>query len=176
MMDAVKKKTNKTKNRKEQRERDGMVSQVAGLKGPVGANLERSWALSKTLKAGPAWSVWGTDCSFSVCTALSLDLWPLDTASLLSGAIRLMLPLLLPFTSLPGWDCCCCLVAQSCLTLCDPVDCSPPGSSVHGILQARVTGVGCHSLLQRPFLTQGSNLGLSHCRQILYRLSHQGSS
>ena len=28
--------------------------------------------------------------------------------------------------------------SQSCLTLCDPVDCSPPGSSVHGILQARV--------------------------------------
>ena len=31
-------------------------------------------------------------------------------------------------------------VAQSCLTLCDLVDCSPPGSSVHGILQARVLG------------------------------------
>ena len=30
------------------------------------------------------------------------------------------------------------LVAQSCLTLCDPIDCSPPGSSVHGILQARI--------------------------------------
>ena len=30
------------------------------------------------------------------------------------------------------------LVAQSCLTLCDPMDCSPPGSSVHGFLQARV--------------------------------------
>ena len=29
-------------------------------------------------------------------------------------------------------------VAQSCLTLCDPLDCSPPGSSVHGILQARI--------------------------------------
>ena len=29
-------------------------------------------------------------------------------------------------------------VAQSCLTLCNPVDCSPPGSSVHGILQARI--------------------------------------
>ena len=28
-------------------------------------------------------------------------------------------------------------VAQSCLTLSDPMDCSPPGSSVHGILQAR---------------------------------------
>ena len=31
-----------------------------------------------------------------------------------------------------------CLVAQSCLTLCDPTDCSLPGSSVHGILQARI--------------------------------------
>ena len=30
------------------------------------------------------------------------------------------------------------LVTQSCLTLCDPTDCSPPGSSVHGILQARI--------------------------------------
>ena len=30
------------------------------------------------------------------------------------------------------------LVAQSCPTLCDPLDCSPPGSSVHGILQARI--------------------------------------
>ena len=29
-------------------------------------------------------------------------------------------------------------VAQSCPTLCDPVDCSPPGSSIHGILQARI--------------------------------------
>ena len=34
--------------------------------------------------------------------------------------------------------CALCLVAQSCLTLYDPVDCSPPGSSVHGILQARI--------------------------------------
>ena len=31
-----------------------------------------------------------------------------------------------------------CLVAQSCQTLCDPMDCSPPGSSVHGILQAKI--------------------------------------
>ena len=30
------------------------------------------------------------------------------------------------------------LAAQSCLTLCDPTDCSPPGSSVHGVLQARI--------------------------------------
>ena len=39
-------------------------------------------------------------------------------------------------------------VAQLCLTLSDPMDCSLPGSSIHGILQARVlTGVGCHCLL-----------------------------
>ena len=37
------------------------------------------------------------------------------------------------------------------------------------------TGVGCHSFLQGKFSTQGLNLGLLHCRQILYHLSHQGS-
>ena len=34
--------------------------------------------------------------------------------------------------------CVCVKLLQSCLTLCDPMDCSPPGSSVHGILQARI--------------------------------------
>ena len=43
------------------------------------------------------------------------------------------------------WLCCACLVAQSCPTLCDPMDCSPPCSSVRGIFQAKVTGVGCIS-------------------------------
>ena len=37
------------------------------------------------------------------------------------------------------------------------------------------TGVGCHTLLQGIFPTQESNPGLSHCRQILYHLSHQVS-
>ena len=37
------------------------------------------------------------------------------------------------------------------------------------------TGVGCHSLLQGIFPTQGSNLSLLYCRQMLYHLSHQGS-
>ena len=37
------------------------------------------------------------------------------------------------------------------------------------------TGVGCRSLLQEIFTTQGSNPGLPHCRRILYRLSHQGN-
>ena len=66
-------------------------------------------------------------------------------------------------------------VAQSCLTLCDPMDCSPPGSSVHRDSPDKNTGVGCHALLQGIFLPQRSNLGLLHCRWILYRLSHQGS-
>ena len=72
--------------------------------------------------------------------------------------------------------CVLCLVIQSCLTLCNPVNCSPPGSSVHGDSPGKNTGVGCHALLQGIFLTQGLNPGLPHCRQILYRLSHQGSS
>ena len=40
-----------------------------------------------------------------------------------------------------------CEVAQSCLTLRDPMDFSPPGSSIHGIFQARVLEWGCHCLL-----------------------------
>ena len=65
------------------------------------------------------------------------------------------------------------LVAQSCLTLCEPMNCSLPGSSVHGNSPGKNTGVGCHAFLQGIFLTQGSNLGLMHCRKILYHLSHQ---
>ena len=55
------------------------------------------------------------------------------------------------------------------------MDCSPPDSSVHGILKGKITGVGCHSLLQGIFPTQGSNPGLLYCRLIVYSLSHQGS-
>jgi len=70
---------------------------------------------------------------------------------------------------------CVCLVAQLCSTLCDPRDCSPPGSSVHGYSLGKNTGVGCHALLLGIFPTQGLNPGLLHCRQILYCLSHLGS-
>ena len=64
------------------------------------------------------------------------------------------------------------LITQSCLTLCDPLDCCPPGSSVSGILHARLLeGV---AILQGIVPTQGSKLcllHLAHCRQILYCLS-----
>ena len=66
------------------------------------------------------------------------------------------------------------LVSQSCPTLCDPMDCSWPGSSVHGDSPGKNTGVGCYALNQGIFPTQGSK-GLLHCRRILYHLSHQES-
>ena len=66
-------------------------------------------------------------------------------------------------------------MAQLCLTLCDPMFCSLPGSSILWIFLARVTGEDCHFLLQGIFPTQGLNPHLPHCRQMLYRLSHQGS-
>ena len=66
-------------------------------------------------------------------------------------------------------------VAQSCLTLCNPMNCSLPRFSIHGIFPGNNTGVGCHFLLQGIFLTQGLNPGLLYCRQTLYCLSHQGS-
>ena len=63
------------------------------------------------------------------------------------------------------------VLSQFSMPLCDPIDsrllCSwaSPGKN---------TGAGCHALLPGIFPTQGSNPGLLHCRQILYRLSHQG--
>ena len=66
-------------------------------------------------------------------------------------------------------------VAQLCPTLCNPMDCIPPGSSVSGDSPGKNTGVGCHALLQRIFPTQGSNPGVPHCRQILNRLRLKGS-
>ena len=66
--------------------------------------------------------------------------------------------------------CVACLVSQSCLTLCDTVDCSPPGSSVHRDCPGKNTEVGCHAFLQGIFPTQGSNPGLLYCMWILYCL------
>ena len=59
-------------------------------------------------------------------------------------------------------------VAQSCLTLCDPMDCSLPGSSVHGIFPGKNTGVGCHFLLQ--------HLVYSRCLISVYFLVQQSAS
>ena len=89
------------------------------------------------------------------------------------------------------------LVAQSCLTLCDPMDCSLPGSSVRArirewvaisfpmkVVQSCLTlfdpmDYTVHGILQAKILewiavpfSRGLNPGLPHCRWILYQLSH----
>ena len=66
-------------------------------------------------------------------------------------------------------------VVQLGLTLCNPMDYSPPGSSAHEILQARTLERVAITSSNRIFLTQGSNPCLLHCRQILYHQTHQGS-
>ena len=60
-----------------------------------------------------------------------------------------------------------CLVALSCPTLCDPMDCSPPDSSVHGDSPGKNNGVGYHALFQRIFPIQGWDPNLLHWRWIL---------
>ena len=77
----------------------------------------------------------------------------------------------------PPWSVQACWVTQVCLTLATPSDCSPPGSSVHGITQARTLECGCHALLQAIFLTQGLNprlLHLLHWQVDSLPLSHLG--
>ena len=64
-------------------------------------------------------------------------------------------------------------VAQSCLTLCDPIDCNLPGSSVHGIFQARILewitiSFSRGSSRLPGWGLPGLNLHLLHCRWILY--------
>ena len=53
--------------------------------------------------------------------------------------------------------CMCAKSLQACPALCNPVDWGPPGSCVHRNFPGKNTGVGCHALLQRIFLTQGLN-------------------
>ena len=66
---------------------------------------------------------------------------------------------------------CVCMHAQSCPTLCDPVDGSPPGSSVHGISQTRILEWVAIYFSRGIFPTQGSKLyllGFLHWQAILY--------
>ena len=69
----------------------------------------------------------------------------------------------------------CALLAESCLTLCDLMDCNLPGSSVHGILQARILQWVAISSSQEIFSTQGRNLHLLHWQVNYLPLSHLGS-
>ena len=64
----------------------------------------------------------------------------------------------------------CSVVSNSC----DPVDCSPPGSSAHGILQARRLEWGCRFLLQGTFPARAPDAGLPHLQAGSLSLSLQG--
>ena len=86
----------------------------------------------------------------------------------------------IPFSPCPPWHLLVCRVFES------ESEVVSDSLRAHGLWPTRLlrlwdspgksTEVGCHFLLQKIFPTQGSNPGLPHCRQILYHLSHQGSS
>ena len=60
-------------------------------------------------------------------------------------------------------------VTQLCLTLCDPMDCSPPGSSLHGIFQARILEwVAISSSMGSSQCRDQTHVSWISCRQILY--------
>ena len=107
-----------------------------------------------------------TELGWEFCSKLGNRCWTVFVEALLESYICV---------SIYYASVCVCLVTQLCLTLCDPMNCSPPDSSVHEDSPGKNTGVGCHALLQGIFPTQGSNPSLPHCRWILYHLSHQGS-
>ena len=68
-----------------------------------------------------------------------------------------------------------CLITQSCLTLCDPRDCSLLGSSVYGIFQTKILEWVAIPFSSVIFWTQGSNPRFLYCTEILNHLGHQGS-
>ena len=71
-----------------------------------------------------------------------------------------------------------CSIAQLCLILCDPMDCSPTRLLCPWCSPGKIPGLGCHAFLQEIFLIQGSNpslLCLPHWQEDSLTLSHLGS-
>ena len=109
----------------------------------------------------------------------------ISTTKLISHPINLASHHLKKQCSLYGWDpllstgnyhnianqlCYCCLVTELCPALFNPMDCSSVKRLCQGDFSGKNTGVGCHFLLLGIFPTQGLNLCLLHCRQILYQI------
>ena len=69
---------------------------------------------------------------------------------------------------------CCCSVVQLCPPLCDPMDCSPPGSSVHVVLQARILEWVAIPFSRGVFLTQGLNPRLLHWQADFFTIELPG--
>ena len=123
---------------------------------------ETAWHQSKlmppqTSDKGKISSWWCMRLGISLRAIISLKLLPIT----LLLVYKYPLPPLTPWTLCIS-KCCCCFIAKSCLTLCNSMDCSSPGSVVHEIFQARI--------LERVAISFSHELNphLLHCRQILY--------
>ena len=92
----------------------------------------------------------GIQPQFQIIASEILCAWPLPFTSATSTSISLKTPLLYYVESL----CCCHLVAKLCPNLCDPMNCSPPGSSFHRVFPGKNIGVSCHFLLQASLVVQ----------------------
>ena len=148
-------------------------SVVSDSSNPIGlqpTRLLRPWDfLGKSIGLGCHWCHWLLWTS--VLSHLLLEIWEESTHRTEAWCQHIHI-LKLTVTVVVM---CVCLVAQSCRTLCDPMDCSPQDSSAHGDSPGKNIGVGGHALLQGIFPMQGLNPDPSHCRQILHHLSHLGS-
>ena len=116
---------------------------------------------------GPPWVAWPIcNCSVSTNSLAKNDLLQ----------VLKMQHLRIIITGVPTSILICavlCLLSQSCPTLCNPMNCSPPGSSVHGILQARIlewVAMSSPGDLPNP----GKEPRSPSLQAVHYRLSHQG--
>ena len=132
-------------------------------------------AASQTLQEGvPALAVHGLGGSLGLMVSKCLDKKHL-IASHLKGYPGAWGSAPIQRTEIPPNDSPSCLVAQLCLTLCHPVDCSPPGSSVRGISQAKILGWVAMLSFRRSSRPTDRTCISYIGRPVLYHLSHQGS-
>ena len=145
--------------------------------------MGKQWKQCQTLYLGGSKITADGDCSHEIKRHLllgrkamrNLDSILKSRDITLLTKVHIVKPMVFPVV-MYRCECGCGLVAQSCLTLCDPMDyiaCQAPLST--GILQARVLEWIAISFSRGIFPTQGSNPSLPHCRQMFYGLSHQGS-
>ena len=128
---------------------------ICALRPPDLLGVHRSWNSSWAWPVRSPEGVWEERLDLHPCSSLPV------------GSPELPVPFILQKPS-SQHD------AQSCPTL-RPHGLYPARLLCPGDFPGKITGVGCHALLQGIFPTQGSNAGHPHCRWALYRLSHQGS-
>ena len=126
------------------------------------------------------WDFWDTTFQPKIARALSLKCWPQEFRVRCAVQRCFVRRLWLKLITLPVLETnkgmCVCSVTRSCPTLCDPVDCSLPDFSVHGIFSGKNTGMGCH-FLSRGFSQTRDQTHISciSCpgRRILYHCTNK---